>query len=58
MKDHLEQRLKDLRGNLQLMKSLYIDKETPYDLSAELFGRMIGRVNEINEVKKQIEITL
>ena len=52
---HLEQRLKDLQGNLQLMKSLYIDSETPYALRADLYGQMINRVNEINEVKKQIE---
>jgi hypothetical protein len=54
-KAHLEQRLKDLQGNLQLMKSLYIDSETPYALRADLYGQMINRVNEINEVKKQIE---
>ena len=54
-KAHLEQKLKDLQGNLQLMKSLYIDPETPYALRADLYGQMINRVNEINEAKKQIE---
>jgi len=55
MKTHLEEKLKALRGNLQLMESLYVDPETPHSLMADLFGHMVKRVEEIKVTQKLID---
>ncbi len=52
---HLEQRLKDLQGNLELMEALYLNQETPHELSHLLYAKIVTRIEQIQEVRKEID---
>lgn len=56
MKSRLEEKLKLMRDNLILMQDLYKDPETPDRLRGELYGHMLTRVHQIEDLKKSMKL--
>ncbi len=55
-KAHLEQRLKDLRGNMKLMEEIYNDNHTSDKLKSQIALETIYRNSDISEVEEQLKL--